>query len=207
VCQVELAALIQERADLANARTARAEARATRDAAVAAYRANPTARNLATRNAARVTLAAARGAVVVARNDRNATRGLLDACLLNPPGVTVSNPHVVYYGNYFGVADITWRNIPNGDYHFFIRYEDGTISGNRYPVTFVDVLPPSPSPEDETPRVSYRQNGVLYSEAGLDNGCVYAPGSTTTVELWTSVNAGSPAGLKVAVATVDNPCT
>ncbi len=52
----------------------------------------------------------------------------------------------------------------------------------------------------------YWQNGVSYAGYYLGPGCGYTPGQNVTVELWTSANGSSPAGVEVASATVHNPC-
>jgi hypothetical protein len=130
-----------------------------------------------------------------------------DECVGELPDVTVTNPRVAFYGSNFAVADITWSNIPFGEYQYFLRYDDAAQYWGA--VTFVDVLPPPApwDPSDPTPNhIVYLQN-TAYPESTLGSGCDYTPGQNVSVELWTSKDsANQPAGTEVASATVDNPC-
>ncbi len=60
------------------------------------------------------------------------------------PSVTVTDPRIAFYGSNFPIADITWSNIPLGQYEYFLRYDNGPVL--QYPVTFVDVIPPQAPP-------------------------------------------------------------
>jgi hypothetical protein len=126
------------------------------------------------------------------------------------PAVSVTNPRVEYYGSNFGIADITWSNVPYDEYRLVMRYDENDVR-SQGPVTFVDELPPFEpwDPMDPTSPmpVNYVQNDVTYEGSYLGGGCDYTPGQEVTVELWTDATEGhAPAGTLIASGTVDNPC-
>ena len=205
-CSAELDELRAAQDGLVAARAEYRAAVTARDAAKGEYDAAPTRRHYRALRVARTVVHEARAARIAARVARDVAKASYVPCL---PRVAVTNVRVAHYGNYFAVADTTWTNVPNGEYHYFLRYDDAATYQGA--VTFVDVIPPrlpSSDPWDPFPpqTVNYRQNGVTYEGGYLGPGCDYTPGENISVELWTGTADDNPTGLKVASATVDNPC-
>ena len=202
-CVTLLGQLDAARDALRAAKVENRAARTDRRAARATYDAAPTRKHKQSLRAARAVVREARAARLTARSVYGLATTSYAACL---PSVAVTNPRVAFYGSNFGIADITWSNVPHGEYHFFMRYDDA--AAYQGPVTFVDVIPPPPpwDPRNPPEFINYRQNDVTNWGAYLGSGCDFTPGENVSVELWTGKEGTSPAGLKLASATVDNPC-
>jgi len=206
-CAVVLTELDTALTDLQARRVEHRAAQTDRKAARARYDARPTRER-------RRALRAARALVDQTRAARAAARGVYllaeTAAVPCRPAVSLTNPRVEFYGSNFGVADITWSNVPYDQYRLFMRYDDAPAVSHGA-VTFVEVLPPpapfdpfDPNPE---PHVRYIQNDVTYAGSYLGGGCDYTPGENVAIELWTdATDAHAPAGTLIASGTVDNPC-
>ena len=204
-CAAKLDELRTAQDDLRGARAQYRAAVTARNAAKAEYDAASTRHHYRALRAAREVVHETRAARLGARSVRDLTRASYAPCL---PSVAVTNPRLAYYGNVFAIADTTWTNVPYGEYHHFLRHDDAATYQGA--VTFVDVIPPQipadPWDPISPPPIQYLQNGVTYEGGYLGPGCDYTPGENISVELWTGTAANNPSGLKVASATVDNPC-
>lgn len=206
-CTVAFADLDTSLTDLQARRVEHRAAQADRKRARARYDAKPTGER-------RRALRAARALVVETRAARAAARAVWlqaeAAAVPCRPAVSLTNPRVAFYGSNFGIADVTWSNVPYDEYRLFVRYDENDVR-SQGPVTFVDELPPFEpwDPMDPTSPmpVRYVQNGVTYEGSYLGSGCDYTPGQEVTFELWTDATDGhAPAGTLIASGAVDNPC-
>lgn len=204
-CAVVLAELDTALADLQASRVEHRAAKAALKKARARYERRPTRERRRALRAARALELQTRAARVAAVEDYLLAESAAVPC---QPAVSVTNPRVAFYGSDFGIADITWSNVPYDEYRLFMRYDDAPAVPQGA-VTFVEVLPPFVplDPFNPAPVVNYLQNDVTYTGSYLGGGCDYTPGQDVTVELWTdATDTHAPAGTLVASSTVDNPC-
>ena len=135
------------RVDLGSAIVEHRAAQTHRRAARSKYDAAPTPKRMQVLLAARAVVRTTLAARLTARDVYDVAKASYTAC---PPSVAVTNPRVAYYGNFFGIADITWSHVPDGEYHYFMRYDGAPVYQGS--VTFIDVIPPPPPFDPGTPR-------------------------------------------------------